>query len=352
MADKFISLTNGLAAIKNWVKDLLSYKADKTELPKQATDTTLGTVKLNAAESVGVNSDGQLTVGGRLGQYPNGGVFYPTTIEPSNVGTSSFLMTDGAKGVQVVSRTFAIMAGAGITCKSAAAGSTQYRVVNNYANRFTCFAIKGGRLALNQTDATENGTAYIQSIKFANGNDISVHFGPPESNNDIIITVDRTVNPNAATTTLRGYGTNGNSDNILVGQGVGGSNSKGISLGQSTYVGGHQTLALGNSVHVMANNSVGLGNTILVNKQFCLGTGQGHDFTAATNGTTAVGTWSVLSSNTKFAVGVGTSYTARKNIFEVTNDSGATGLVMVSPSGTKYKLTVDDNGNLTTSAVQ
>lgn len=49
MADKFISLTNGLTAIKNWVKDLLSYKADKTELPEQATDTTLGTVKLNAA---------------------------------------------------------------------------------------------------------------------------------------------------------------------------------------------------------------------------------------------------------------------------------------------------------------
>ena len=39
MADKFISLTNGLTAIKNWVKDLLSYKADKTELPEQETDT-------------------------------------------------------------------------------------------------------------------------------------------------------------------------------------------------------------------------------------------------------------------------------------------------------------------------
>lgn len=350
MADKFISLTNGLAAIKSWVVDLLSGKADKTELPEQATDTTLGTVKLNAAESVNVNSSGQLTVGGRLGQYPNGGVFYPTTIEPSEVGASSFLMTDGAKNIGVKGRTFAIMAGAGITCKSAAAGSTQYRISNTYANRFICFAIKDGRLALDQTDATENGTVSIQSIKFANGNDISVHFGPPESNNDIIITVDRTVNPNAATTKLRGYGTNGNFDNILVGQGVGGSNGKALSLGQSTYVGGNQTLALGNSVHVMANNSVGMGHTMLVNKQFCLGTGQGHDFTAATNGTTAVGVWSELSANTKFAVGVGTS-AARKNIFEVTNDSGATGLVMISPNGTKYKLAVDDNGNLTTSAV-
>ena len=351
MSDKFINLTNGLTAIKNWVNNLLSYKADKTELPEQATDSTLGTVKLNATESVGVNSNGQLTVGGRLGQYPSGGVFYPTTIEPSEVGTSSFLMTDGAKNIGVKGRTFAVMAGSGITCKSAAAGSTQYRVTNNYSNRFICFAIKDGRLALDQADAIENGCANIQSIKFANGDDISVHFGAPESNNDIIITVDRTVNPNAATTKLRGYGTNASSDNILVGQGVGASGGKVISLGLSTYAGGHQTLALGNSVHVLANNSVGMGNSILVNKQFCLGTGQGHDFTAATNGTTAVGTWSEVSSNTKFAVGVGTAYNARKNIFEVTNDSGATGLVMVSPNGTKYKLTVDDNGNLTTSTV-
>lgn len=337
-----------LMKLKDKLNTLLAGKVDTT---KQATDTELGLAKTNSAESIELNANGQLTVGGRLGQYPNGGVFYPTDIEPSEVGTSSFLMTDGAKGIGIKGRTFAIMAGAGITCKSAAAGSTQYRVSNTYANRFLCFAIRGGRLAIDQNDAIQNGTAQIQSIKFADGSDISVHFGPNETNNDIIITTNRSVNPNAATTKLRGYGTNGNSDNILVGQGVGGSNGKAISLGQSTYVGGNQTVAIGNSVHVMANNSVGLGHTILVNKQYCFGTGQGHDFTNGTNGTTAVGTWSEIGSTTKFAVGVGSGNTARKNIFEVKNNSGATGLVLVAPNGTKYQVSVSNTGELTATAL-
>lgn len=330
---------------------ITSLLAEKVGVNDAATDQVYGLVKLNPNESVELNANGQITVGGRLGQYPNGGVFYPTDIEPSGVGASSFLITDGAKNCTVVGRTFAILAGAGITCKSAAAGSTEYRVSNTQGNRFICAALKGGRLALNQTDAQQNGTAYIQSIKFANGNDISAYFGATESNNDIIITASRSVNPSAATTALRGYGTNGNSDNILVGQGVGASNGKAISLGQSTYAGGNQTVAIGNAVHVMANNSVGMGHTILVNKQYSFGAGQGHDFTNGVNGTTAVGVWSNIDANTRFAVGVGTAYNARKNIFEVRNVSGATGLVLVAPNGSKYQLTVDNTGALTTTAL-
>lgn len=318
---------------------------------KTATASTFGLIKTNPNESITLNADGQLEVGGRLGQFANGGVFYPTNIEPSNVGASSFLMTDGAKGLSVSGRTFGILAGAGLTCKSAAPRSTQYRLSNTQSNRFACYAGKGGRLALDQTDASTNGTALITDISFANGGPISAYFGATESTNDIIITVDRTVNPNAATTKLRIYGTSLTNDVIAVGQGVGASNGKAISLGQSTYAGGNQTLALGNSVHVMANNSVGLGNTILVNKQFSLGAGQGHDFTNGTNGTSAFGTWSTINSNTKLAIGTGTSNTARKNIFEITDDSGATGMILVSPNGTRYKITVDDSGNLTTTAL-
>lgn len=348
MGDKFLNAT-GLGALKTWIEDLLLGKVNTTDI---ATDSNYGIVKTNPSESVTLNDNGQLVVGGRLGQFPDGGVFYPTDIEPSGVGTSSFLMTDGAKGLSASSRTFAIMAGAGITCKSAAAGSTQYRLSNTQSNRFLCAAIKNGRLALNQQDAIENGTAQILSIQYANGGDVTATFGATQSNNDIIITVNRTVNPSAATTALRGYGTNGTAnDNILVGQGVGASNGKAISLGQATYAGGNQTVAIGNSVHVMANNSVGLGHTILVNKQYCFGTGQGHDFTAATNGTTAVGTWSKLDSTTKFAVGVGTAFDNRSNIFEVTNDSGATGLVVKSPNGTSYKITVDDTGTISATAL-
>ena len=113
-------------------------------------------MKLNPPESITLNANGQLVVGGRLGQFPNGGVFYPTTIEPTNVGASTFMMTDGAKNLSLAGRTFGIMAGAGITCKSASAGATEYRVSNTQSNRFALFAAKGGSAAIDQTDAMNN----------------------------------------------------------------------------------------------------------------------------------------------------------------------------------------------------
>lgn len=322
-----------------------------SDLPSQATSSTLGLVKLNPNESVDVNQDGQLTVGGRLGQFPNGGVFYPTTIEPSNVGASSFLMTDGAKGLYLGSRQFAIMAGANLTCKSASAGATQYRLSNTQINRFACNAGKNGRLAIDQTDAMTNGTAEITDISFANGNPISSYFGPTESDNDIIITVDRTVNPSSATTKLRIYGKSTSNDVICIGQGDGATHGKAIVLGQSCFGGGNQIIALGNSVHVIANNSAGFGHTHLVNKQFCFAAGQGHDFTNASNGASAVGIASMLNSDTLFAVGNGvfngTGVITRSNAFEVVND----GIILKSPNGTRYKISVDDSGDLTTTAL-
>ena len=326
--------------------------AEKVDDDAQATDSTLGLVKTNSAQSVTLDADGKLVVGGRLGQYPDGGVYYPVTIEPSGVGASSFLMTDGAKSLTVTGRTFGIMAGAGLTCKNTAAGSTTYRISNNQGNRFICAAVLGGRAALSQADATENGTAAIVSIEYANGDPLTTpYFGATESSNDIIVTLERTVNPDAATKALRVYGTNKSTDNILVGQGVAAGGGKALSLGQATFAGGNQCIAFGNSAYVNANNSVGFGHTMLVNKQFCFSAGQGHDFTDGANGTAALGTWSEIGSTTKLAVGNGTAYDARSNIFEVRAVSGASQLVIKSPNGTKYAITVDDSGNLATAAV-
>ena len=317
-----------------------------------ATETIAGLIKLNPNESVEVNANGQLTVGGRLGQFPNGGVFYPTTIEPTLVGPSTFMLTDGAKYLSLGGRTFGIMAGVNLTCKSAAAGTTQYRLSNNQSNRFACFACRGGRLAIDQTDATENGTALMTDISFANGDPIRAYFGPTESSNDIIITVDRTVNPSASTTKLRMYGTSTSTDVIIVGQGNGASGGKAISLGQACHAGGNQCIAFGNSSLSLANNSVALGHTHIVDKQFCLAAGQGHDFTNGSNGAAAVGIASEISSDTAFAVGNGVfnanGNITRSNALEVKNDGG---IVLKSPNGTKYKITVDDSGNITTTAV-
>ena len=343
MADNFLSLT-GLQRFK---QKLLDYIAALI-----ASDTDYGFVKLNPNESVDLNANGQLTVGGRLGQFPDGGVFYPTTIEPTNVGASSFMMTDGAKNLSLGGRHFGIMAGANLTCKSASAGATEYRVSNTQANRFALFAAKGGRAAIDQIDAMNNGTALITSISFANGNPISAYFGPTESSNDIIITVDRTVNPSAATTKLRIYGTSTSSDVIDVGQGCGASGGKAISLGQSCHAGGNQCIAFGNASLSLANNSVAFGHTNLVNKQFCFCAGQGHDFTNGSNGAGAVGIASEISSDTAFAVGNGVFNSngniTRSNALEVKTDGS---IVLKSPNGTKYKIAVDDSGNLTATAV-
>lgn len=326
-----------------------AYVDDKVEV---ATETELGTVKLNPSQAINVNANNQLEVGGRLGQFLNGGVYYPVNIEPTNVGASSFLMTDGAKNLSLGGRHFGIMAGANITCKSASVGATQYRVSNTQSNRFTLFAAKGGRAAIDQTDAMNNGTALITDISFANGNPISAYFGATESSNDIIVTLERTINPSASTTKMRVYGTSTSNDVIVVGQGCGAAGGKAISLGQSCYASGNQCIAFGNASLSLANNSVAFGHTNLVNKQFCFAAGQGHDFTNGSNGTGAVGIASLIDSNTAFAVGNGifnsNGNITRSNAFEVTNDGG---IVLKSPSGTRYKITVDDSGNISTSAL-
>lgn len=50
----------------------------------------------------------------------------------------------------------------------------------------------------------------------------------------------------------------------------------------------------------------------------------------------------------ELAVGNGTSHTDRSNAFEVTDDSG---IVLKSPDASRWKITVDNSGNLTTTAL-
>lgn len=340
MADKYLNKT----VLSYWWGKIKTYISDSM--------TTKISSIANPAKSITINEQGQLEVGGRLGQFLNGGVYYPDTIEPTSVGSSTFMMTDGAKYLSLGPRAFGIMAGVNLTCKSAAAGTTQYRLSNNQSNRFACFACRGGRLAIDQTDAKENGTALMTDISFANGDPIRAYFGPNENTNDIIITVDRTVNPSASTTKLRIYGTSTSSDVIIVGQGNGASGGKAISLGQSCHAGGNQCIAFGNSSLSLANNSVAFGHTNLVNKQFCFAAGQGHDFTNGGNGVGAVGIASEISSDTAFAVGNGifnsNGNITRSNAFEVTNDGC---IVLKSPNGTRYKIAVDNTGTISTSAI-
>ena len=328
---------------------------DVVQFTDVATDQIYGIVKLNPNESVDLNANGQLTVGGRLGQFPNGGVYYPTTANPINVGGSTFLITDGAINLSAGSRQMIIAGGNNLKLKgSHPAGSTEYHIQNTLANRFGAVASKGGRLALTQDSAKEK-TVTILSIK-VNGEDLVVPYsGATDNTNDIIITVDESLNPDSAlatNTNIRLYGTWGSSDVLSVGQLNGTSGGKVLEIGMQLRAEGNQVMLFGNGCYSNANNSVCLGHSHINNgKQFAALLGQGHDTTNGRNGVGAVGMWSVISADTMFVVGNGTGDLARSNALEVTSDGGIIVPSSTSGSTKKFKLTVDDTGTISATEV-
>ena len=292
------------------------------DLPNAATETDLGLIKLNPSESITLNADNQLDVGGRLGQFPNGGLFYPTTANPMRVGNYTLLMTD-AVGLGASNRNFIIAGGNNVTLRgSHAAGSTVYRVSNSYANRIGLNACKNGFATLAEATAPQY-TVPILSIKFANGNDISPYSGPTESDNDIIITTNGSANPDSVATSIRCYGYWATTDIVSVGQCNGSNNGKCLQVGMLLRNEGNQTIQVGNAIYSSGANSAQFGRQHINKKTDSLLAGYGHDNSNGRQGSSALCLWSVIKSNTMLAVGNGTSDTARSNAFEVLADGRA-----------------------------
>lgn len=347
MADKFLNLT-GLSYFWTKITSALANKANTSDLPSQATDTDLGLVKTNSAQSVTLNANGQLEVGGRLGQFPNGGVYYPTDRTFARVGNYSFAISD-AQNMFMGNREMVIAGGLNLTLKtSAPAGSTVYQVSNSYQNRIALSNMVEG-VATRQESTAGDFTVPIVSIKFANGNDISPYSGGTESNNNIVITTDGSANPSDATTQIRLYGKFSGTDIISAGQGNSSSGGKCLQVGQSCQnAGSSQVIQVGNAIYSSANNSAQFGRQHINKQTDSLLAGYGHDNSNGSQGASAVGIWSLINSNTAFAVGNGTAVTARSNAMEVTKDGG---IVLKSPNGTRYKITVDNSGNISATAV-
>lgn len=344
---KFIDDT-GLSRIWNRITSLLNTKIDKTT---QATETELGLVKLNPNESVTLNSNGQLDVGGRLGQDPvTTGIFAPKSIIPRNVNDYSFMVTE-ANGLDfATSKSFGVVTGSNITLKkSAPAGSTTYEVANNYANRIVCSALVGGYVALNEDWAKQNQVAKVLSVTI-NGASYTPDSSANSSANNIVITTETSANPDSATTTLRGYGAFGGFSNLAVGQNVavgeGGTGAQAV-IGASCKTKANWSLVVGNGCYNEQSRSAVFGTNNINKKQNALLAGQGHDSTNGTNCVSAVGKFSSITAETIFAVGNGLSHTSRSNAFEVLSD----GIVLKSPNGTRYKVSVDNTGTLTTTAL-
>lgn len=343
-------------------EDLVNKKYVDDAIPILATDSTLGLVKLNPVESVGVNANGQLTVGGRLGQFIyNGefwGLYYPTTIVPEQVAKNSLLISEATGLTVKAARTFALFAGAGLTLKkTAAAGATTFEVSNTFANRFTAAACRGGYMTIDEASA---GTIMVKvtSVHTANNPNTQLvpYSGATESGNNIIITTDAPLSTTDSVTKIRVYGSMTYDSSVHIGQGVGtgGVSGKGklLQLGQSQCSLDGNSIMVGNGMYNTKNRVSMFGASHINNVQGACLTGEGHDTTNGEFvGLAEHGKYSETKSNTAFAIGNGTSNTARANLFEITDDSGQTGVIMKSPNGTAYKLTVADDGTLSTTAV-
>ena len=347
MSDKYLNST-GFSTVIAWMKEKLSGLVKKTDV---ATDTDYGVVKTNAAKNISINADGQLEVGGRIGQFPTTtGLFAPDNREPRNVGNYCMLVTD-VKGISMTnSRAFAMVSGYGITCKKAAAGTTEYHVSNTYANRIMCKILENGFAAKDEASSTVE-TIPVVSVTI-DGQSYDPDSSANNSTSDIIIKTERTLNPDGTTTTIRAVGLMASYSTAHIGNGIcsqgGGRNL--ILGGAITKDGsGNDNCIVGNGHYVNGNGNAVFGRYHIIRKNRGLFSGQGHDSTNATGeGVSALCNYSYIDDKTLLAIGNGTSHTDRLNAFEILKDNS---FVLRSPNGTRYKIAVDDTGNLTTTAL-
>ena len=327
MARKFLD-DNGLAYFWSKLKVLLAGKQDTLS---EATDTTLGIVKTNPSQNIDLNANGQLEVGGRLGQTAEGGLYNPPSMNPTLVDKNSLLMS-GMSGLSVANGALALLRGSGVTVKSAPAGTTEYHVSNTYTNRLICAGLQtaGAVCIINEAAEPTGDFSNILSCTI-NGASFVPHTGADDPDNDIVIVVDKTCNPDSAVTQIRCYPAATKSSSFYAGQMVGGGNGlANVIVGQNVFS------PNGNVVAMIAAQSynTGNGNAIFgryhnVNKNRWFVSGTGHDTTNGRSEAGAVvGQYSDITPKTIFAVGNGSNQLNRSNAFEVTdNDTKISNIV-------------------------
>lgn len=338
MADNFLNLA-GVQRLWTKIKNYIDTKL--------ATDTDYGFIKLNPSESITLNVDGKLDVGGRLGQTTQGGIFHQKDRAPRNVGENTLLITDALGMSAPASRSFAIMTGLNVTFTgSHPAGSTSYTVKNTFLNRLMCCGVK--YLSVDEATSKVKRITEVTSITI-NG----AAFTPTsaeDSTTPIVITCAESANPDKSVSALRAFRQLSGYGSFVIGNGAGQDNG-GLNLviGQHTYnKTGNMNTVLGQYQYNQGNGNSLFGRYHISMKNRWFMAGTGHDNTRGRSEAGAVvGQYSDIDSNTLFAVGNGTSHTDRSNAFEVLDD----GIVLKSPNGTRYKLIVNNDGNVVTSAL-
>lgn len=323
-----------------------------------ATDDDAGVIKTDSTQNITLDENGQLVIGGRLGQTETDGLYYPLSIEPEEVAKNSFLLTEGTKVSVKNKRILALSAGANVNLKAGKeAGSTKFEISNTFGNRFICAIARNGYATINESTAGEI-MVHVTAVYLANDPDktpLIPYSGATESRNNIIIETDATLSETESISTLRLYGSMTFDSCLHIGQGngTGGVTGKGklLQVGQSQLALEGNNALIGNGIFTSGNRNIIVGAFHIVHVSEACITGVGHDTLNGRNGLTAHGIYSEINENTRFVIGNGTSNTDRSNIFEITDDNGVTGVVMKSPNGSKYKLKVDDAGALTTELI-
>lgn len=339
MSDKFLN-SGGLRTLVNWIKGMV------------ASASNYGMVKLNPNENISLNSDGQLDVGGRLGQFSGTtGIFHSKDREPRQVNDFSFLITDAIGMNLNAPRDLALVTGVNLALtKSHAAGSTTYTVANNYANRIACSVLaNGGYVAQSEAWSKDNQVVEVTSVTIG-GQAYTPDSSANDSSKPITITVATTANPDNAVSALRVFGgITGGYCSEYIGQCVGGNLGAGLLIGQRVInKSGNVNGIIAADTYNAGNGNALFGRLHISTKNRWFMAGSGHDNTnGRSEAGSAVGQYSLIDANTLFAVGNGTSHTERKNAFEVRAD----GAVLLSPNGTRYLISVDDNGNLNSTAL-
>lgn len=298
---KFLDMT-GLSTVRDWILTKIAEKILEIA---------------NPAESVTFNDDGQLDVGGRLGQTSQGGVFHQKDRKPRNVGENTFLITDAIGMNAPGSRSFAIMTGLNVSFTgSHAAGSTSYTVKNTFLNRLMCAGIK----YLSIDEATSKVTRITEVTSVTINGAAFTPTSAADSTTPIVITCAESANPNKAVTALRAFRQLNGYGAIIVGNGAG-QDDGGLNLviGQHAYnKTGNMNAVLGQYQYNQGNGNALFGRYHISKKNRWFLAGTGHDNTnGRSEAGAAVGQYSDIKSDTVFAVGGGTSHTARANLFEV-----------------------------------
>lgn len=331
MADEYLNktgLTRVWSKIKSYFTPLLDAKVNNTDY---ATDSTYGIVKTDSSKNISLNADGQLEIGGRIGQFEGTtGLFAPNDREPRMVGNYDLLITD-VKGAQMTnSRSFAVVSGGNITIKSAAPGTTEYHVSNTYVNRIRCKVLEGGFAAKDEATSGAEQVIPVVSVTIG-GEPYTVSSAPDDPTQDIIITTERTLNPDDAITRIRAVGTMDSYSTAHIGNGIASLGGGRCLLLGSTITKdgqGNECGVVASDTYVYGNGSAVFGRYHILNKNRAFLAGVGHDTTNGRGeGLAAVGQYSLLDGNTLFAVGNGTNATNRLNAFEVTVENGGTAKV-------------------------